>query len=120
MSSTGTEARIGARRGPLPGDVAGPEGDAVAPAVVVVPDVFGMYVDLRDLVDWLAARPAPTVGWASSGSAWAAVPLWSSAPGTGSTPRMGLASRAVAQTPADGARLWKASEDLGGVECAWG
>lgn len=56
MSGTGTEVRIDAPRGALPAYVAEPDGDAVAPAVIVIHDAFGMTADLRNQVDWLAGE----------------------------------------------------------------
>ena len=56
MSGAGTEVRIDAPRGGLPTYVAEPDGDAVAPAVIVIHDAFGMTTDLRNQVDWLAGE----------------------------------------------------------------
>lgn len=56
MSGAGTEVRIDASRGQLPTYVAEPDGDAPAPAVIVVHDAFGMTTDLRNQVDWLAGE----------------------------------------------------------------
>lgn len=56
MTGAGTEVRVEAPQGELPAYVAEPDGDAPAPAVIVIHDAFGMTTDLRNQVDWLAGE----------------------------------------------------------------